>query len=252
MARASGGRFLLRIEDIDLGRSRPDFEAAIYEDLAWLGLTWEAPVRRQSQHFADYAAALRQLVARDLIYPCFCSRKEIARAASGQTDPDGAPLYPGTCRHLSVQERQKRLSKGQPAAQRLDMAAALSRCGERLHWAEYDLGTEPRDVVADPGAWGDVVLARKDIPTSYHMAVVVDDALQGVSDVVRGADLFHATSIHRLLQALLHLPQPRYHHHPLILDEAQRKLSKSLMSKSLRDLRAEGITPAEIKARLGF
>lgn len=252
MARARGGRFLLRIEDIDSGRSRPEFEAAIYEDLAWLGLAWEEPVRRQSEHVTDYAEALDTLAMQGLLYPCFCSRKEIVAAAGGRTDPDGAPLYPGTCRHLPPQEQQRRLSLGHQAAQRLDMQAALALCRDDLHWQEYDLGDAPRTVAADPAVWGDVVLARKDIRTSYHVAVVVDDALQGISDVVRGADLFHATSIHRLLQALLHLAQPRYHHHPLILDDAQRKLSKSLQSKALRELRREGVTAREIRQMLGL
>src|SRR6185437_2178387 len=233
LARARGGRFLLRIEDIDVTRCRPEYEAAIYEDLAWLGLAWETPVRRQSEHFADYRAAIDRLVAQGLVYPSFESRAEIARlvaarAASGlwPRDPDGAPLYPGDQRAMSTDERETRLRSGAPYALRLDMAAAVARVGP-LTWREQGLDGRIATVTADPAAWGDVVLARKETPTSYHVSVVVDDAAQGITEVVRGADLTAATSIHRLLQILLDLPEPVYLHHRLILDADGRKLSKS-------------------------
>jgi glutamyl-Q tRNA(Asp) synthetase len=259
MARLSGGRFLLRIEDIDLDRTRAIFETAIYEDLAWLGLAWEEPVRRQSEHFGDYEAALERLAAQSCLFPCFCSRSDVARRLAGRAgwprDPDGAPLYPGTCKGLSAAEVEARLAAGQNAARRLNSAQALGLCAEPLGWLEY--GGEarapgPRDVHAEPGVWGDVLLARKDVPTSYAIAVVVDDALQGVTDVVRGLDLLAATSLHRLLQFLLDLPAPRYHHHKLLLNELGQKLSKSASAKSLRALRAEGVTPADIRRQLGF
>ncbi len=253
-AQAAGGRFLLRIEDIDRGRARAEFEQAIYEDLAWLGLTWELPVRRQSEHFEDYARALERLDAMGLVYPCFCSRADIARAVAGQAewprDPDGAPIYPGTCRHLDASERSARLTAGLRGAMRLNMDEALGSVDHRIGWQEFFAHEGPRDVRAEPWAWGDVVVARRDVPTSYHLSVVVDDHLQGVTDIMRGRDLFAATSIHRLLQDLLDLPAPRYHHHALVLDEAGGKLSKSRMSKSLRDLRAEGVTPVDIRRML--
>ncbi len=255
MARASGGQFLLRIEDIDAARCRPEFEQAIYQDLAWLGLTWEQPVRRQSRHFDDYRAALARLDALRLAYPAFESRGEIARlvaARETQTpwprDPDGAPLYPGDARGLSPAERARRIAAGNPYALRLDMAAALARAGA-VAWIETGSGPagETGSVVANPAAWGDVVLARKEMPTSYHLAVVVDDARQGVTHVVRGQDLFWSTSVHRLLQVLLDLPAPLYHHHGLILDADGRKLSKSTRATSLRALRQGGATPADIR-----
>jgi glutamyl-Q tRNA(Asp) synthetase len=252
MAKAAGGRLLLRIEDIDATRCRPHYEAAIYEDLAWLGLVWEEPVRRQSEHFAGYRAALARLEAMALVYPSFESRAEIAVLASGR-DPDGAPLYPGTAKALSAAERDARIAAGAPYALRLDMTAALARVPS-LGWEETGEGPkgETGTVAADPAAWGDVVLARKDVPTSYHLAVVVDDAAQGVTDVVRGRDLFHATSVHRLLQALLGLPAPRYHHHRLLLDPAGRKLSKSTRATGLRELRAQGLTPRDIRRMAGL
>ena len=239
LAQECGGRFLLRIEDIDLSRARPEFEAAIYEDLAWLGLDWERPVRKQSEHFADYFRALERLEAPGLLYPCVCTRADIARAApkDGPRDPDGAPLYPGTCRNKPRPPIREVLRTG-GVALRLDMGKAL-----RL--------APPLDVAARPEQWGDVVLARKDTPTSYHLAVVVDDALQGVTDVVRGKDLFHATSVHRLLQQLLGLPAPDYRHHELLLDARGEKLSKSRESKTLRELRAEGVAPLEARALAG-
>lgn len=256
MAHAAGGRFLLRIEDIDLERCRPEFEQAIYDDLAWLGLRWQQPVRRQSEHFDAYGEALTSLQKRGLIYPCFCSRADIVAAASAQAepkrDPDDSPLYPGTCRHLSSAERKRRLDAGQPATWRLDMTAALKEVPHKIDWREYDGGNEPRLVEAEPVFWGDVVLARKDVPASYHIAVVVDDALQGVTDIVRGEDLFMATGLHRLLQILLDLPAPDYHHHELLRDAAGRKLSKSLRAKSLRALRQDGLTPAKLRADLGL
>jgi len=251
-ARASGGRLLLRIEDIDETRCRPEYEAAIYEDLRWLGFAWEEPVRRQSKHFADYRAALAHLDAMSLVYPSFESRAEIAALATGR-DPDGAPLYPGTAKTMTAAERNERIASGAPYALRLDMAAALARV-PRLAWEETGAGPsgETGTVVADPAAWGDVILARKDTPTSYHLAVVVDDAAQGVTDVVRGRDLFHATSVHRLLHALLGLPAPRYHHHRLLLDADGRKLSKSTQATGLRELRAQGLTPTDIRRLVGL
>jgi glutamyl-Q tRNA(Asp) synthetase len=255
-ARETGGRFLLRIEDIDQGRCRPEFEAMIYEDLAWLGLSWDEPVRRQSAHFADYQAALSRLSAMGLVYPAFESRAEIrtlvaAREASGTPwprDPDGAPLYPGSAASLTPAERARRIDAGAPYVLRLDTRAALATLGQPLDWEEEGEGR----VLADPQIWGDVVLARRDSPTSYHMAVVVDDALQGVTHVVRGRDLYAATAMHRLLQALLGLPAPRYRHHRLILDEAGRKLSKSTGAAGLATLRAAGATPADIRRRVGL
>jgi glutamyl-Q tRNA(Asp) synthetase len=260
MARAAGGRLLLRIEDIDQTRCRPEFEAAIYEDLRWLGVSWEEPVRRQSQHFADYRAALARIEADDLVYPSFESRAEIAalvaareRAGSWPRDPDGAPLYPGSRTSLPADARARQRAAGAAYALRLDLARAAARAGP-LTWRETGAGPagESGTLPADPRLWGDVVLARKETPTSYHLSVVVDDALQGVSHVVRGQDLFHATAMHRLLQTLLGLPEPVYHHHRLILDAGGRKLSKSTRSTSLRALRAQGATPADIRRLVGM
>jgi glutamyl-Q tRNA(Asp) synthetase len=260
MARAAGGRFLLRIDDIDLTRCRPEYEAAIYEDLAWLGLSWEQPVWRESEHLDDYRAALAKLDALGLTYPSFESRAEIAMMVAGRDarghwprDPDGAPLYPGNAKTLTPSERRRRIDAGEPYALRLDMAAACARAGS-LTWSETGAGPdgESGTIAANPSAWGDIVLARKDAPASYHLAVAVDDAAQGVSDVVRGNDLFHATGVHRLLQALLGLPEPRYHHHQLVLDADGRKLSKSTAATGLRELRAAGTSPADIRRRLGL
>lgn len=260
MARAAGGRLLLRIEDIDRARCRPEYEAAIYEDLAWLGIAWEEPVRRQSEHLADYRASLARLEAQGLVYASFESRAEIvaliaAREASGTwpRDPDGAPLYPGTGRMVSPAEHWRRIDAGEHHALRLDMAAALARVGA-LTWTETGSGPngETATVVALPSAWGDVVLARKETPTSYHLSVVVDDALQGVTHVVRGQDLFWSTRLHRLLQALLELPPPVYHHHRLLLDADGRKLSKSSRATALRSLREAGATPADIRRMVGL
>jgi glutamyl-Q tRNA(Asp) synthetase len=258
LARAAGGRFLLRIEDIDAARCRPDYEQAIYDDLAWLGITWEEPVRRQSAHFDDYRAALARLDALGLVYPSFESRGEIARlVAEREThapwprDPDGAPLYPGDALSLAPAERRRRMETGVPYALRLDMAAAIARTGA-LTWSETGTDSRPGSVTAAPQMWGDVVLARKDMPTSYHLAVVVDDARQGVTHVVRGRDLFWSTSVHCVLQALLGLPAPNYHHHRLILDAEGKKLSKSTRATALRALRESGATAADIRRMVGL
>jgi glutamyl-Q tRNA(Asp) synthetase len=252
MAQAAGGRLLLRIEDIDETRCRPEYETAIYEDLARLGLSFAPPVRRQSEHYDGYRTALIRLDAMGLLYPSFESRAEIAALAVGQ-DPDGAPLYSGDAKSLSLADRARRMNAGEPYALRIDMVAAIERAG-RLTWQESGQGPagETGLVAANPAAWGDVILARKETPTSYHLAVVVDDAGQGVTDVVRGCDLFHASSVHRLLQALLGLPQPRYHHHHLILDSTGRKLSKSTSATGLRELRGTGASPADIRKAVGL
>jgi glutamyl-Q tRNA(Asp) synthetase len=260
LARQAGAQFLLRIEDIDVTRCRPEFEAAIYEDLAWLGLSWETPVRRQSAHLAGYREVLEKLSAQGLVYPSFESRAEIARLVAqretGGTwprDPDGAPLYPGAALSLSAEERARLIDSGAPYALRLDMAAARART-RNLTWIEHGEGPagETGAVTARPEAWGDVILARKETPTSYHLSVVIDDALQGVTEVVRGQDLFWSTSVHRLLQDLLGIPQPAYRHHRLILDSTGQKLSKSTRSTALRELRAEGATPADIRRLVGL
>jgi glutamyl-Q tRNA(Asp) synthetase len=292
LARARAGRFLLRIEDIDATRCRPAYEAAIYQDLGWLGLAWEQPVRRQSEHFAAYRAAIAQLDAQGLVYASFESRAEIARLvrareASGPwpRDPDGAPLYPGSAHALSAEERARRIAAGEPYTLRLDMAAAMARAGSLAHipakwppvrrqgyapkndvsaysdsagteyaltWRERDADGRIATIAADPAAWGDVVLARRETPTSYHVSVVVDDAAQGITDVVRGRDLFAATAVHRLLQVLLGLPDPVYQHHSLILDADGRKLSKSTQATGLRELHAGGATPADIRRMVGL
>jgi glutamyl-Q tRNA(Asp) synthetase len=250
LAEAAGGRFLLRLEDIDVGRCRPEFETAILEDLAWLGLSWPAPVWRQSVRMADYRVALDRLEAMGLLYPCFCTRKdiqaEIAASPSAPHGPDG-PLYPGTCRALDPVERADRLTAGAPHALRLDMVAALGRLPGPLLWQDRAAGEQ----TARPALFGDVVLARKDIPTSYHLAVTVDDAAQGVTLVTRGQDLFAATHVHRLLQALLDLPVPAYHHHGLLTDEAGRRLAKRDNARALRTLREAGVSPAEARAMAG-
>ncbi|MCK1392028.1 tRNA glutamyl-Q(34) synthetase GluQRS [Bradyrhizobium sp. 1] len=259
-AREAGGRLLLRIEDIDATRCRPEFETKICEDLAWLGIAWETPVRRQSEHLSDYRAALEKLSALSLVYPAFESRAEIARLVAAREadgpwprDPDGAPLYPGDAKALPSDERARLIDTGVPYALRLDMAAACQRVGG-LTWNELGEGPdgERATVPARPEAWGDVILARKETPTSYHLSVVVDDALQDVGEVVRGQDLFHATSVHRLLQVLLGLPEPAYRHHALIRDEAGRKLSKSSRSTGLRELRDAGASPAGIRRLVGL
>lgn len=249
-----GGRFLLRIEDIDTGRARAEFVAAIMEDLGWLGLSWAQPVRRQSEHLAAYAAVIADLDRQELLYPCFCTRADIAReiaaaaaaphlAASG---PEG-PVYPGTCRHLSAAERRRRIDSGAPYALRLRMDEATSAIGA-LTWTDVERGITP----ATPELFGDIVLARKDTPASYHLACTWDDALQGVTLVTRGEELAPATHIHRLLQALWKVPAPRYHHHRLLLAADGRKLSKRDHALTLRALRAQGKTPEQVKAMAGF
>jgi glutamyl-Q tRNA(Asp) synthetase len=260
MARAAGGRLLLRIEDIDTARCRPEYEVAILEDLRWLGIAWQPNVRRQSEHFDDYQAAVAKLEAMGLLYPSFESRSEIAalvaerdRQGNWPRDPDGVPLYPGRARKMPKAERERRRRDGEPFALRLAMDAAVARAGV-VTWNETGCGPQGQSgmVAAAPQMWGDVVLARREAPTSYHLAVAIDDALQGVTDVVRGQDLFWSTGIHRLLQALLGLPEPAYHHHRLILDAGGRKLSKSTLATSLRELRASGATPADVRRLVGL
>ena len=258
-AAVTGGRFLLRIEDIDRSRARPEFQAAIFADLAWLGLDWDKPVLLQSERFEAYRAALGELARLGLLYPAFLTRTEIAGIVaeterSGRAwprDPDGAPLYPGPERDWPDRRRQAEIATGRPYSLRLDMRRVLQGLPP-LGWLERDpFGTAAdEEVAADPAAWGDVVLARKEVPASYHLAVVVDDAFQGITDVVRGRDLRAATSVHRVLQTLLKLPAPSYFHHPLIVDESGDKLAKSRGSESLRDLRRAGVDPEELIAGL--
>ncbi|MGF1626024.1 MAG: tRNA glutamyl-Q(34) synthetase GluQRS [Alphaproteobacteria bacterium] len=250
---AGGGRFLLRIEDLDGLRCRPEFAAAILEDLAWLGFRWPEPVLRQSERLPVYRGALDQLLADGLAYPCFCSRKDIAReiAESGRAphlDAMGAALYPGTCRSLPAEERTRRIESGAAYAVRLDSHAALMRHGP-LSW--FDRGTDRR-VQVDIDALGDVVIARRDLPASYHLAVVVDDAAQGVTLVTRAEDLAPATHVHRLLQAALGLPEPAYHHHPLVADAQGRRLAKRDNPQTLAMLRTAGATPRQVWERLGI
>jgi glutamyl-Q tRNA(Asp) synthetase len=247
--KACGGRFLIRLEDIDGTRARPEYEEAIFEDLAWLGLSWEMPVRRQSDHWDDYRAALAKLEALGLLYPCFCTRREIqeeiARAGNAPQGPDG-PLYPGTCRNRGLTERSERIAKGEAYALRLDIAKATRLVSQELVWSDRSHGS----FTAKPDVFGDVVLARKDTPASYHLAVVVDDALQGITLVTRGEDLLEATHLHRLLQELLDLPVPEWHHHRLITDETGKRLAKRDDARSLRSLRTAGWTPERVKAAL--
>jgi len=249
-ARESGGRFLLRLEDIDATRCRADYADSVLADLAWLGLDWDGAVRRQSAHFADYRAALDRLAACGFVYPCFCTRAaiqaEIARAGSAPHGPEG-PLYPGTCRGLAADRRAARVAAGEPYALRLDVARAVAAAGT-LSWIDEQEGA----VRADPASHGDVVLARKEMPTSYHLAVTVDDALQDVTLVTRGEDLFTATHIHRLLQALLDLPVPRYLHHRLLTDASGRRYAKRDRALTIAALRDAGHSPAEVRARAGF
>jgi glutamyl-Q tRNA(Asp) synthetase len=260
LAAAAGGRFILRIEDIDVGRCRPELAAAMLEDLAWLGLRWEEPVRYQSAHFDDYRRAVAPLRTAGLLYPCFCSRKDVSAAvaeceragAAWPRDPDGVPLYPGTCRNLPPGATARRIADGWSHAWRLDTAAALAGAPGPYGYESFALDGSRRRVGARPQLWGDPVLVRKEVPTSYHLAVVVDDAVQGVTHVVRGVDLEAATDLHVLLQALLGLPTPRYHHHGLIREPGGVKLSKSLGSETLADLRERGVTAADIRRRLGF
>jgi glutamyl-Q tRNA(Asp) synthetase len=245
-AREAGGRFLLRLEDIDPTRCRPEFTASILEDLAWLGLDWDGEVRVQSQHLADYRAVLDALAARELLYPCFCTRADIQQSAAAPHTPDGAPLYPGTCRALSASERETRIAAGARFALRLDMRQALAAT-PALTFDETGEGT----IACHPEQFGDVVLARKDAPASYHLCVTLDDALQGVTLVTRGLDLRPATDLHRLLQALMGWPAPTYAHHPLLTDAAGRRLAKRDHAATLRELRAQGHSPAEVRAFAG-
>lgn len=259
MARASGGQFLLRMEDIDIARCKPEYETAIEDDLKWLGLDWQQPVRRQSQHLDAYRAALDSLIEGGLAYPAFMSRGEVkARVSESEKagrawsrDPDGAPHYPPDDRHLSPDERERRIARGDKHAWRLDVEAAVAAIGADLDFHETGDGPAGR-IKADPLAWGDVVLWRSDAPSSYHLSVAVDDALQGITHVVRGLDLFAATSIHRLLQELLGLPSPVYHHHRLIRAQDGHKLSKSNGDTGLAELRARGLTSADIRRLVGL
>lgn len=262
MAQTQNGRFLLRVEDIDMTRCTPEYETAIFEDLGWLGLDWEMPVRRQSEHLDLYRQALDKLIDRDLVYPSFLTRGEIkARVAAFENDgkvwprdPDGAPVYPGDERNLSPSKKRDRLLSGKPHAWRLDMAKAVAQLTEPLSWQESGAGLdgETGTITADPTRWGDVVLSRSDAPSSYHLAVTLDDAEQGVTHVVRGRDLFHATSVHRLLQHLLDLPEPLYHHHRLIPGEDGRKLSKSNRDTGIAAFREAGKSPADVRAMIGL
>lgn len=262
MAREAGGRFLLRIEDIDPARCRTEYEAQIYEDLRWLGLDWEVPVRRQSEHVAEYRAALDALKTRGLVYPAFLSRAEVKAHVTNHEkncgrwkyDPDGTPHYPTFERDLDPDEAAERIARGDRHMWRLNAdkaVGALKGAAMPLTWTETNIGN-PHSAPANPAVWGDVVLWRWDAPSSYHLSVVLDDALQGVTHVVRGMDLFHATHVHRLLQELLGLPAPVYHHHPLIKDDTGQKLSKSIASTGLRALRESGETPSGIRRRLGL
>jgi glutamyl-Q tRNA(Asp) synthetase len=258
MARRLGGRFLLRIEDIDVARSREEHVAGIFEDLAWLGVAWEEPVLRQSQHFATYVQAAHRLEAKGLLYPCFASRSEIEAAAlPGAVDPDGAPLYPGLHKSLPRPEIAARLQNGERFALRLDMHRALGVARERLGGApltftELDESGRPQVLKADAQQWGDAVILRKDVPASYHLAVVVDDARQGITHVTRGRDLFQATGLHRLLQVLLGLPEPLYQHHRLLTDAEGRKLAKSAGDTGLAELRTGGASAADVRRMLGL
>lgn len=245
---ADNGHFLLRIEDIDIGRCRPEFESAIVEDLAWLGLQWDEPVRRQTDHMNDYAAALARLEDADLLYRCFCTRAQIkAEIAGADRAPHGpeGPVYPGTCRQLSRAESDARKAAGAPFALRLDMAAAIFRAGP-LTWHDQTRGT----IAAQPDQFGDAVVARKDVPTSYHLSVTVDDHLQGVSLVTRGVDLFEATHLHRLLQALLEFEPPHYAHHPLLMSSDGKRFAKRNHAATLRGMRNAGVSAGDLRAAL--
>lgn len=265
IARRSGGAFLVRIEDIDIARSRDQFVFNILDDLAWMGIAWEQPVLRQSRCFADYAAAALRLRDLGIVYPCFATRGDIAAAVARHvatgggwpSDPDGAPLYPWTSSSAQNSDAVRRLESGEPYALRIDMGKAVAVAremlgGHPLTFTAVDARGCETIVPAAPERWGDAVVVRKDIPASYHLAVVVDDARQGVTLVTRGQDLYAATGFHRLLQVLLGLPEPRYHHHRLLLDEHGRKLSKSAGSTSLQSLRAAGLTPAQVRNLVGI
>lgn len=257
-ARAAGGRFLLRIEDIDIARTRPEFVAGIFADLRWLGLEWEELVLFQSQRRDAYHAAAAHLEDLGLLYPCFATRSQIEAAVKdGASDPDGAPLYPGLWKERTVHEIDRERAAGASAALRIDMAAALKLVTEKLRGAPLTFVEMAEDgtrqtVEAHPERWGDAVIVRKDVPTSYHLAVVVDDAWQGVTHVTRGRDLYAATDLHRLLQVLLGLPEPIYRHHRLIVDETGRKLAKSAGDTSLRSLRERGVSIVEVRRILGL
>jgi glutamyl-Q tRNA(Asp) synthetase len=244
-ARYHGGRFLLRLEDIDRTRCREEYAAAIIEDLSWLGLLWDGPVRRQSEHFEDYRRALDRLEKLGVLYPCFCTRREIRQEiarAGGAPQGEAGPIYLGTCRNLGPRERAGRMAGGADYALRLDASAAVARTGP-LEWPE-----DGKRIAAEPESQGDVVLARKDVPASYHLAVTLDDALQGVTLVTRGADLFAATHLHRVLQALLGLPTPVYRHHPLLTDAGGRRLAKRDRALTVRAMRAAGMAPEQVLA----
>ncbi|MCG6122218.1 MAG: tRNA glutamyl-Q(34) synthetase GluQRS [Microvirga sp.] len=256
LARRLGGRLLLRIEDIDVTRCRPEYEAAIVADLAWLGIAFDPGFRRQSEHFAEYRAAADRLSAMGLLYPCFRTRREIAddaaafEAASGAPaprDPDGAILRSRALHGHDEAEAARRMAAGEPHTLRLDMARAMALAGDGLAYIRFDPSGREERVPADPARWGDAVIVRKEIPTSYHLSVVHDDALQGVTHVARGADLEAATDLHALLQRLLGLPTPRYLHHPLVLDEGGEKLAKSRGSTPLAELRAAGLGPDDAR-----
>jgi glutamyl-Q tRNA(Asp) synthetase len=251
LARNAGGRFLLRLEDIDPTRCRPEYAAGILEDLAWLGLDWDGEVRVQSEHLPEYQGVLDTLSARGLLYPCFCTRSDIAReaqaAASAPHTPDGGPRYPGTCRSLTRQEREARLAAGIPFVLRLDMNAAHDLVGDDLTFDEIGRGT----LRCDYRRFGDAVLARKDVPASYHLCVTHDDALQGVTVVSRGEDIRESTSLHRMIQALMGWPQPRYLHHALRTNDAGVRLAKRDGAATLRALRNQGITPSRVRSMAG-
>jgi glutamyl-Q tRNA(Asp) synthetase len=258
MARRAGGRFLVRVEDIDVARCREEHVSAIFEDLGWLSIAWEEPVLRQSQHFADYVQAAQWLEAQGLLYPCFASRSEIEAAATpGAVDPDGAALYPGLHKGLRPDEIESRMRNGERFALRIDMPRALAKATEQLAGAPLtftELDAEGRTEVIDarPERWGDAVILRKDVPASYHLAVVVDDARQCITHVTRGRDLYAATDLHRLLQLLLGLPEPLYHHHRLLTDADGRKLAKSARDTGLGELRASGASAADVRRMLGL
>ena len=260
MAAKLGGRFLVRIEDIDLARCREDYVTQIFEDLSWLGITWEDPVLRQSQHFTTYSKASDWLLKLGLLYPCFATRTEILAAtqdAPPKLDPDGAPLYPGLHKNLPKEDIAARLSRDEPFALRLDMPRALDALegitGSRtVTFTELDDNGQPQTIEMDPADWGDAVIVRKDVPTSYHLAVTIDDARQGITHVTRGRDLYAATSLHRVLQTILGLPAPVYHHHRLLLNDAGSKLAKSARDTSLRELREQGVDGLQIRQRVGL
>ncbi|MEM9105046.1 MAG: tRNA glutamyl-Q(34) synthetase GluQRS [Pseudomonadota bacterium] len=256
LAARCDGELLLRMEDIDTVRCTPQLEQLIIDDMTWLGIEFHGPIRRQSEHFADYDAALKKLHEMELVYPAFLTRREIAEIVDEAEregrrwprDPDGAPLYPGTERDWTVPQRNAAMASDQPFAWRLDMDKALLASGAVPSWLEGGAGPQGQTglIPADPARWGDVILARKDIPTSYHLSVTVDDALQSMTDVVRGHDLFHATDVHVLLQSLLGLPQPRYHHHELLAGDTGRKLSKSDDDTAIAALREGGLTASTV------